>query len=153
MAKINSTLGKLVEATTGGNKSKFAKMYLHDRPTNLENWIGGSKSPTVEKLEPMFQELENLNLNWFFRNKGEMYIDNNKDVKLQLELEEALKTIQQRDETIKFYEDIIRNSMKKDANFQMGDMNRLLVDDILMMVTCPMDFNKGFNIARPDEIN
>jgi hypothetical protein len=35
MSKINLTLSELVDIKTGGNKSKFAKIYLHDRPTNL----------------------------------------------------------------------------------------------------------------------
>lgn len=154
MTKINSALEQLVEDKSGGNKSKFAKKYLHDdRPTNLDNWITSGKSPTVDKLEPLFEEIENLNLNWFFKNKGEMYLDNDRESKLELKLMEAKKEIQERDELIEFYKEIIKNSIRKDSNFLMGDTERLLADDILMMLTYPADFNKGFNIARPYDIN
>jgi hypothetical protein len=81
----------------------------------------------------LFDEIEDLNLNWFFRNKGEMFISNSKEDKLQGELNQALRVIEQKDETIKFYEDIIKESLRKskeDTNFQKGDTNRLLVDDV-----------------------
>lgn len=143
MTKINSTLDLLVEDKTGGNKSKFAKKYLKDRPTNLENWISGTKSPTIEKIDPIFEEIENLNLNWFFRGTGEMYIDDNRESKLELELEAARKEIQQKDELIEFYKDIIKNSIKKDANFQTGDPNGLLADDILMIALYSDTLNKS----------
>ena len=148
MTKINLALEKLVENKTGGNKRKFAKMYLRDNsPTNLDNWIGGTKSPTIEKLDPLFKEIENLNLNWFFRNEGEMYLSDSRDSQLESKLKEANQEIKKQSEVIDFYKDIIKNTMKapkeKELNFQTSNKNRQLADRILMMYLCPENFNRG----------
>ena len=116
MTKINLTLSYLVNLRTGGNKRRFAEECLNDRPTNLENWISGEKSPTIAKLEPLFNAYPNLNLNWFFRNEGEVFNDNSNEKVFEKKIKEFEKQIAERDERIKFYEDIIKENLRKNRD-------------------------------------
>ena len=113
MTKINLSLNYLINLRTDGNKSRFAEECFNDRPTNLENWINGNRSPTIAKLQPLFDAYPDLNLNWFFKNEGEVFSNNNKEKVLENKIMDLEKQIAERDERIKFYEEIIKVNLRK----------------------------------------
>ena len=124
-------------------KANLTTTTLHDIGTVDDNFsadmaiFGEYRYPS--SMKELLERIAKIELN--FERKSEEARKN----EIRAERAEALNEVLQ---------NALKTSMKENGvNFQTGDTNRLLADDILMMLAYPAKFNEGFNIARPIEIN